>query len=60
MFIFTVPKYIAYKMARKSNYILQKTFIGFNRRQFKTNQTKNLKNCSILDSKTPLMVKIAF
>ena len=43
MIIFAIPTDIAHKMANKSNYILQKTFINFDKRQLKTDQTKTRK-----------------
>ena len=39
VFIFAVPKDIAHKMVRKSNFILQKTFINYNRRESKNEHT---------------------
>ena len=41
--MFAVPKHIAQLMLVKNNYILQKTFINFGRRQPKTDRTKNSK-----------------
>ena len=35
---------IALKLAVKSNYVLQRTFINFNKSQFQTGLTKNPKN----------------
>ena len=42
--MFGVAKDIALKVAVKSNYILQRTFINFNKPQFQTSLTKNPKN----------------
>ena len=38
-----IPKHIAHKMAKASNFIEQKTLINFDKSQFKTTQT-NSKN----------------
>ena len=56
--MFALPQHKAHEKDKASNYILQKTFIDFHKRQIKTNQTKNSKNnnvkfCTILRSKTP-------
>ena len=40
MFIFAVPKHTAHKNGQKINYVQQKTFIDFYKRQFKTGQLK--------------------
>ena len=52
--MFVVAIHIALKMAKKSNYVLQKTFTNFYKPQFQTGPTKNLKrrNCNLLGSKT--------
>ena len=48
---------IALKVAIKSNYVLQRTFINFNKPQFQIGLTKNdkkvIRNFIILGSKTP-------
>ena len=41
--MFALPKHIANEMAIKSHYILQKMSTNFDKRQFKSNQTKNTK-----------------
>ena len=58
--MFGVAIEIALKVAVKGNYVLQRTFINFNRPQFQTGITKNPKKCEksaknfiILGSKTP-------
>ena len=55
--MFGVAIDIALKLAEKSNYVLQRTFINFNKPQFQTGLTKNqkmTKKCkTILGSKTP-------
>ena len=58
--MFGVTIDIALKVAVKSNYVLQKTFINFNEPQFQTRLTKNpkndknsAKNFIMLGSKTP-------
>ena len=42
--MFVLAIHIALKMAKKSNYVLQKTFANFYKPQFQTGLTKNLKN----------------
>ena len=42
--MFGVAIDIALKVAVKSNYVLQRTFIHFKKPQFQTGQTKNPKN----------------
>ena len=42
--MFGVAIDIALKVAVKSNYVLQRTFINFNKPQFQTGLTKNTKN----------------
>ena len=42
--MFGVAIDIALKVAVKSNYVLQRTFINFNKPQFQTGRTKNPKN----------------
>ena len=42
--MFGVAIDIALKVAVKSNYVLQRTFINFNKPQFQTGLTKNPKN----------------
>ena len=37
--MFALTKHIAHKMAIAGNYILKKTSINFNKRQFKTNES---------------------
>ena len=41
--MFALPKHIADELAIKSHYILQKISTNFDKRQFKSNQTKNTK-----------------
>ena len=43
MFMFGVSIVIALKVAVKSNYVLQRTYINFNKPQFQTGLTKNPK-----------------
>ena len=43
VYVYSTKKYGAHKMFIKSNYVMQKTFINFYKRQFKTNQTKTQK-----------------
>ena len=62
MFVFVVPKHIAYKMFIKSYFVSQKAFIIFQKLQRKTKSkkfTKKMKNCNILSPKT-LKTKIDF
>ena len=42
--MFAVAKRMAHKMVINSNYVLQRNFINFNKRQFTTSWTKNSKN----------------
>ena len=42
--MFVVPKHIAHKMVITSTFVLQKSFINFQKFQPKTNQAKHLKN----------------
>ena len=53
--MFRVAIDIALKVAVKSNYVLQRTFINLNKNHFRTGLTKNPKNDDfiILGSKTP-------
>ena len=46
--MFGVATDIALKVAVKSNYVLQRTFINFNKPQFQTGRTKNPKNDEVL------------